>query len=86
MTGERVRTGEVGLVVAGKRFPLRCTGVALAVLAFVASLCVLSPAPRARATIADVGAGIFAVEGPATHNLTFSQGGTYYLTVATDTA
>lgn len=52
--------------------------MALAVLAAAGS------APSARAAAAGVGAGIFSVDGPGIQNLTLPQGGTYYLTVATD--
>ncbi len=58
-----------------------------ALLAFAVSVALLVAAAEtapARAADLGVGAGIFSVDGSLVQNLTLRQGGTYYLTVATD--
>ena len=60
------------------------TAVVLVLAVSLALAVVEGGTPRARAADVGVGAGIFSVDGGLVQNLTLRQGGTYYLTVATD--
>src|SRR5512136_1220064 len=83
---EAVQTARWSLLVNRGGVRRIVGGTVLALLVFVAVFAAARSSLPARAAEPGVGAGIFAVDRSLVQNLSLPLGGTYYLTVATDSS